>query len=116
MTLRDEVDQINTQFGEAFAAGDVDRLASFYTEDAVFLEANVPTLVGRASIREKLRGSTLGGRPLVFHSGELLDDGDFVVDIGSITVAGSQVARYVVVYRRQTDGSLKLAVDVPLAG
>jgi hypothetical protein len=37
-----------------------------------------------------------------------------VVDVGSILREGVPAARYVVIHRRQDDGSLKLFVDVPL--
>jgi ketosteroid isomerase-like protein len=49
-----------------------------------------------------------------FEVGEVLEDGDLIVDIGRILLDGNRVSRFVGVYRRQSDGSLKMAVDVPM--
>ena len=116
MTVRDELADINKDFAQALVDRDVDRLASFYTDDAVFVEADAPTLSGRAAIADKFRGPDTGAFPIAFESGEVIEDRDLVIDIGSITLDGNHLARYVVVFRRQPDGSLKMAVDVPISG
>lgn len=56
------------------------------------------------------------GGPITFETGEVIEDGDLVIDIGTLLIGGEPSGRYVVVYRRQGDGSLKLAVDVPVRG
>jgi hypothetical protein len=58
----------------------------------------------------------LGSRRREFDSERTLEGGDLVVDIGKIIRAGDMQARYVVVHRRQTDGSLKLVADIVLPG
>lgn len=116
MTVRDELAVINQEFAQAMVDRDADRLAGYYTDDAVFIEADSPTLSGRAAIANKFRGPDTGAFPITFESGEVIEDRDLVVDIGSIMLEGNQLARYVVVYRRQSDGSLKMAVDVPISG
>src|SRR2546423_11185974 len=116
MTVRDELAVINKDFAQAMVDRDVDRIASYYTDDAVFMEADSPTLAGRAAIADKFRGPDTGAFPITFESGEVIEDGDVVVDIGSIMLDGNHLARYFVVYRRQSDGSLKMAVDVPVKG
>ena len=116
MTVRDELAVINKEVAQAMVDRDVDRIASYYTDDAVFIEADSPTLAGRAAIADKFRGPDTGAFPITFESGEVIEDRDLVVDIGSIRLDGNHLARYVVVFRRQSDGSLKMAVDVPISG
>jgi ketosteroid isomerase-like protein len=112
-STRDQLDSMNMAFAEALAQGDLERLGGFYTEDAVFLRNGVPTLAGRERILELFRGPA-GTGVVSFETGEVLEDGDIVVDIGTLLRDGEANGRYVVVYRRQADGTLKLAVDVPI--
>lgn len=46
----------------------------------------------------------------------MIEGGDLVVEIGTLVRQGEPTGRYVVIYRRQGDGSLKLAVDVAIRG
>lgn len=114
MTTRDELDVVNEAFAALLATPDPGRLAAFYTDDAVFLEAGKATTIGRAAILEKFRRDLPEPMSVRFETGEVIEDGDLVVDIGTLHSGGKRFARYVVVYRRQEDGTLKLAVDVPL--
>jgi ketosteroid isomerase-like protein len=52
---------------------------------------------------------------ITFETREVLEDGDLVIDIGTLLVGGVGFGKYVVVHRRQEDGTLKIAVDVPLS-
>ena len=115
MTIRDELSVLNEQFADAFEDRDVDRLAEFYDDDAVFLSQGTATVAGRDQIREFFRGFPPSSGRTVFEAGEVLEDGDIVVDIGTLRRGETRVGRYVVIYRRQPDGSLRLAVDVPLS-
>ncbi len=51
-----------------------------------------------------------GPHALWFETGEVIEGGALVVDIGAI-VGPSSRSKYVVVYQRQPDGSLRIAVD-----
>jgi uncharacterized protein (TIGR02246 family) len=111
MTVRDELDAINAGFGEAFATQDAERLASLYTDDARFLLHGQPIIRGRAAILAEMRDAVAGGPvTLRFETEEVITAGSLVVDIGRITGPTGQ-SKYVVVYQRQADGSLKAAVD-----
>jgi ketosteroid isomerase-like protein len=114
--IRDELASFNDMFATALAENDPDRIADFYTVDAVFLSQGVPTVSGRAQILEMFRGFKANGEAIAFETGDVIEDGDLVIDIGSLLAGGKPSGRYVVVYRRQGDGSLKLAVDVPIRG
>ena len=122
MALRDELDTINAAFGEAFATQDAERLAAFYADDARLLFTGQPTIRGRDAVDATLR-DMVGGGPanLRFLTDEVIADGSLVIDIGRI-VGPRGESKYVVVYRRQGDGSLRIIVDAassdrpPLAG
>ena len=111
MTIRDELDAINTGFGEAFANQDAERLSAFYADDARLLFAGVPIIRGRDAIDAVLRDMVSGGPGTQrFETDEVIVDGSLVIDIGRITSASAQY-KYVVVYQRQPDGSLRIVVD-----
>lgn len=111
MVIRDEVDAINAGFGEAFATQDAERLAAFYADDARLLFHGQPIIRGREAVDAAMRAMVASGPAKVqFISDEVIEDGSLVVDVGRIVSAGDQ-SKYVVVYRRQADGTLRIIVD-----
>jgi uncharacterized protein (TIGR02246 family) len=111
VTIHDELDAINAGFGEAFATQDAERLAAFYADDARLLFNGQPVIRGRAAIDATLREMVAGGpATLRFVTDEVIADGSLIVDIGRIISPNGQ-SKYVVVYQRQADGSLKVIVD-----
>jgi ketosteroid isomerase-like protein len=56
VSIRDELASFNKEFAVTLAGNDVDRLADFYTEDAVFLSQGTLAVVGRMRILEMFRG------------------------------------------------------------
>jgi ketosteroid isomerase-like protein len=111
MTIRDELDAINAGFGRAFAEQDSAALAGYYTDDARLLFHATPIIRGRAAIEATMREwVSAGPQDLRFETGEMITDGSLVVDIGTIVGPNSR-SKYVVVYQRQADGSLRIAVD-----
>jgi len=114
MTVQDDVASFNEEFADGLARSDADRVSSLYTEDAVFLSQGAPPIRGRDEIRELFLRMPSSSEPITFDSREILEDGDLVVDIGTLLVGGVGFGKYVIVHRRQADGSLKIAVDVPL--
>lgn len=111
MAIRDELDAINAGFGEAFAMQDAERLAAFYADDARLLFSSQPIIRGRAAVDAALHDMVAGGpASLRFVSDEVIEEGSLVVDIGRIIGPGG-TSKYVVVYQRQADKSLKIIVD-----
>lgn len=114
MSIRDELDAFNDEFADALEARDPERVTHLYTEDAVFLSQGAATVAGRNEIRELLLRLPPAPEKITFEAGEVIEDGDLVIDIGTLLAGGALIGRYVVVYRRQADGSLRIAVDVPV--
>jgi uncharacterized protein (TIGR02246 family) len=111
MTIHDELDAINAGMAQALAEQDATRFASYYTADARLLFHGQPIIRGRAGIEAEVSGWVSEG-PLIlrFETGDVMVDGSLVVDVGRI-ISPTGRSKYVVVYQRQPDGSLKIAVD-----
>jgi len=114
MTAREEVRVFNDEFSAAAARGDAKALVDMYDDEAVFLMAGLPNVKGREELT-KLFDEFLAKGPveMAFESGDVWESGDLIVDVGT-TAAGGNPGRYVVVYRRQSDGSLAMLVDAPI--
>ena len=111
MTIRDELDAINAGMARALAEQDAKRFASYYTNDARLLSHGQPIIGGRAEIEAEVGNwVTNGPVTLWFEAGDVIADGSLVVDVGRI-ISPTGRSKYVVVYQRQPDGSLKIAVD-----
>ena len=111
MAIRDELDAINEAFGAAFATQDAERLSAFYADDARLLFTGQPTVRGRDAVDATLRDMVASGpASLRFVTDEVVADGSLVIDIGRI-VGSRGESKYVVVYRREADGSLRIILD-----
>ncbi len=112
MTVDEEVRAFNDAFERALAEQDAEALIAMYTEDARLMMAGQPVIQGPAIgtvLREWVKDGPVSIR---FETEEVLADGDLVIDIGHTIVAGGR-GKYVVVHRRQPDGSLRIAIDAP---
>lgn len=118
--VRDEVERVVAEFSKLFAGRDVDALVAMYDEEAKMLAPGAPLIEGRAGVREALEGLFAeGAQTLEFETSDVYESDALVVEIGLSTLviqpegadAVRDVSKYVVVYRRQADGTLKLLVD-----
>jgi uncharacterized protein (TIGR02246 family) len=113
---------MDEEFMQNLAAGDVKQLAaSFYAEDAQFLPANHPAIVGRPAIQQALEGLIAAGlHKLILRTDKVEVAGDFAYGIGKHqmtikTPAGAEIhdeGKYLVVYRRQQDGQWRAVADI----
>jgi ketosteroid isomerase-like protein len=114
MSTREEVDAINGQYARAMQEQDVAGLISLYADDARLFFSDKPIIHGRESIAAAYAEELKDG-PIVieFDSVDVLDSGEMVVDIGHYASPREQ-GKYVVVFRRQADGALKIAVEADI--
>jgi len=109
-------------FMRNLATGDVKQLAAnFYAEDAQFLPANHPAIIGRPAIQQALEALIAAGlHKLVLRTDKIEVAGDFAYGIGKHqmtikTAAGAEIhdeGKYLVVYRRQPDGQWRAVADI----
>src|SRR3954470_14247084 len=80
---RDEVDEVNRRFMEAFGRGDAASVAALYAEDAVVLPPDAPMISGRAAIEEVWRGLMgAGARGINLETLRLAGSGDMLHEVG----------------------------------
>jgi uncharacterized protein (TIGR02246 family) len=123
---RDDVAKIihamDEEFMRLLAARDIKQMtANFYADDAQFLPANHPAIVGRLAIQQAFEALLATGlQKLVLRTDKVEVAGDFAYGIGKHqmtikTAAGAEIhdeGKYLVVYRRQQDGQWRAAADM----
>ena len=106
---------------EAYNRGDAAAAADFYTEDAKVLPANMEMVSGKQAIREFWRTAMeMGVKRMNLETVEVGYDGNLAyergVSIVNIEPKGEQArtekGKYLIVLKRQPDGSWKVAVDI----
>ena len=109
------------KFVEAFDRGDAAAVADGYTEDAKLLPPNMEMVSGKQAIQAFWESAReMGVRSINLETVEVGFDGDLAYARGVSTVniqpEGAQATtvrgKYLVILKRQTDGSWKVAVDI----
>jgi len=120
MNARPEIEKLTAKFAEAVTNKDFAALGPFYEERARLLLPGAPMVEGRAVIQAAQQRMIEGGvEALRLDVVDVIEAGDFAIEIGRITVTirrpGAESVidkgKSVVVWRRQKDGALKIVVD-----
>lgn len=120
-TVGDAIEQAGGRFADLFNRGAIDTLATMYTPDAMVLPPNSDPVRGLDSIRTFWAGARQQGLKAVeLRTTDVAVSGDFAIETGAYTLTiqpGSGPAvtdrgKYVVVWRRQPNGSWKLFRDI----
>jgi uncharacterized protein (TIGR02246 family) len=120
--VRQAVEAANARFVDAAKRGDTATLASMYTDDAVLMMSNSEAARGRNAIA-KWHGGMLSQMPMKefsLRTDDVVLGGDLAVETGRYEMTlqprgGSEVkdkGKYVVVWKRQADGSWKILRDI----
>jgi uncharacterized protein (TIGR02246 family) len=118
---RARVEKLGKQFSEAFGKGDVAAVARMYAEDGMAFPPDAQIVKGRASIEAMWRGvKEIGVQSVEFEILDVQTSGVLLVETGiatlHVTGAGPAEARvkikYVVVWKKQKDGSWKISHDI----
>ena len=120
--------QTSREWSKQAAAGDIDKTVNYWTEDAVFYDANRPTLRGKAAIRKmveesmKIPGFKISWEPkeaVISKSGDMgyLHEESVVSLSDSAGKTISMRFNGVTIWKKQEDGSWKNVVEsmVPVA-
>jgi ketosteroid isomerase-like protein len=117
----DKLAQISEQFSAAYVQGNVEKLVSFYTEDAVIFPGNSDLIRGREAIQKYW--TLPPGRTITHHkitSVEVKIMSDFAYDYGYYEVSGSTDGevwgpahgKYLIVWKRIEEGEWKMHLDM----
>jgi uncharacterized protein (TIGR02246 family) len=98
-------------WADAFNAGDADKLAAMYWEDAVLQPPGVPSATGRAAIRDSLAGNIAEARAAgltmnIPHAGAVDVSGDLAYEAGEYSVTDASGAtvdtgKYIGVFQKK---------------
>ena len=118
---RAEIQSIIDQFAKAANAKDAQGIASIYADDATLLPPGQPPVKGRDAIRDFWQGFLDSGADAPALKIVSIDaSGDLAYEIGEWTAimpkpdgsTAPTTGKYLVVYKRQPDGALKMVADM----
>ncbi len=109
------IDETNARFMQAFNQGDAAAATALYTEDAILLPPGQDMVIGLQAIQEFLAAyietNALSG--LVLTSSDVQVRGNLAVGVGTVQSKAMQYeGKYLVVWKKQEEGSWKLYRDM----
>jgi uncharacterized protein (TIGR02246 family) len=118
---RAAIEVANAKFSEAFARGDAKALSAMYTSDAIAFPPDSEMIRGNEAIGAYWKATRDGGvQSAVLTTDDVGRSGDVAYEAGKVSLsiqpAGKEpttaTAKYVVVWKRQPDGSWKMHRDI----
>ncbi len=118
---RAAIEAANAKFSEAFARGDAKALAAMYTSDAIVFPPDHEMIRGTKAIGDFWKATRDSGiQSAALTTVDVGRSGGVAYEAGKVSLtiqpAGKEpttvVAKYVVVWKRQADGSWKLHRDI----
>ena len=111
----------NAKYGAAIAQRDAATIRDLYTDDAIVLPPGLAMIHGKAGVEDLWKGSFANGvKAASFQTQDVERNGDVAVETGTFTMKiapegkaeQTNAGKYVVVWKRQNDGSWKLHRDI----
>lgn len=119
--VRQALEAANAKFVEAFNRGDAAAVAALYTDDATLLPPSSDLIRGRQGLQDFWSAAMKAGlKDVALTTVDVWGSEDTACEIGkySVTVQPegqerrADSGKYLVVWKRQTDGSWKLQADI----
>lgn len=120
--VRRAIDAGNAQWSEGWRQGDAAKVAAIFAPDGVQLARSGKVIQGRAAIRDRQAADMKGADPgvkVTVTTTQVWLVGDTAYETGTYKYEyttqgkpGTDVGRYVTAWKRQHDGSWKLAMDM----
>ncbi|HTR48509.1 MAG TPA: SgcJ/EcaC family oxidoreductase [Verrucomicrobiae bacterium] len=118
----DAINATSEEFAKAVEAKDLDKIVSYYTDDAVLFVPSGPAAAGKDQLRKAWQGFISGPASKIDVSGTVIDvaaSGDLAFERGNFTATMTdakgkttvQAGKLVDVWKKQADGSWKMAAD-----
>lgn len=115
-TSRAEIERIRENWRSAAERDDAGAVAALYADDAIFVGTETPEVRGRAAIQERFGEqfpvstvSRIESRDLTVSGDMAYDYGEFTQQVTPPNAPGQTInGHYLVVLRRQNDGSWKI--------
>ncbi len=121
IAVRNAIEEGSAKWTEAYNRGDAAGVAALYTEDAKAMPPNGEMVNGRRGIQDLWNGlMQMGVKDVKLNTVDVGGSGNTAYEIGnySLTIqpegqaAMTDSGKYVVVWKRQADGTWKLHVDI----
>ncbi len=117
---RAAIERANAQFSAAYERGDAAAVAAMYTEDAIVFPPGGEMVKGRAAIERFWKDTMSTVKAAALTTLDVEVSGEMACEVGKVDLKivpqGQQPAtasaKYVVVWKRQADGSWKLHRDI----
>jgi uncharacterized protein (TIGR02246 family) len=118
--VRQAIEQVNSQFVEAYKAGDAATIASLYTDTAKMLPPDATEIAGQDAIQNLWQSWIDDGlKDLTLEAIEVESSGDLAYEIGQFSLQApaendamvTATGNYVVVWKRGEDDNWRLHVD-----
>jgi ketosteroid isomerase-like protein len=117
-SVRDSINQENAAFVANFNSGDIASAANVYSEDARIFPPGMPSMDGKATIAGfwQAAAEQMGVKGIQLTTVDLEEHGDTAIEEGRFVLSGAagtlDQGKYIVVWRRQTDGGWKWHRDI----
>ena len=119
--IRKSIEEVNAKYSEAIKEGNLAGAVAGYTDDATMVPPDGGLIKGRKAIEEYYRTLfQMGMKEVVLTTVEVEGSGGTVYEIGKTRVRiqpeGQQAiqdsSKYLVIWKRQADGTWKVHVDI----
>jgi ketosteroid isomerase-like protein len=122
--VKKQLEEINTEFTKANIDGDLEKIYSYYTDDAVFMPNYGPMVKGKAKMMQEEKEMQDAGFKIHSFNLSTMDVwgcDNMVYETGtygiSLTLPGMDTpvpdnGKYLTVWQKQSNGSLKIKYDI----